>query len=75
MTRAEIEQIAREAAAQYGLPADVFLRLIQQESGFDPSAVSPKGAIGPAQLMPDTAAEECNYSKGYRDIHVNRCLF
>ena len=57
MTRAELEQIAREAAAQYGLPADVFLRLIQQESGFDPSAVSPKGAIGPAQLMPDTAKE------------------
>jgi len=57
MTRAELEQIAREAAAQYGLPADVFLRLIQQESGFDPTAVSPKGAIGPAQLMPDTAKE------------------
>lgn len=57
MTRAELEQIAREAAAQYNLPVDVFLRLIQQESGFDPSAVSPKGALGPAQLMPDTAAE------------------
>jgi len=57
MTRAELEQIAREAAAQYNLPVDVFLRLIQQESGFDPSAVSPKGALGPAQLMPDTAKE------------------
>ena len=57
MTRAELEQIAREAAAQYNLPVDVFLRLIQQESGFDPAAVSPKGAIGPAQLMPDTAKE------------------
>ena len=57
MTRAELEQIAREAAAQYNLPVDVFLRLIQQESGFDPSAVSSKGALGPAQLMPDTAAE------------------
>jgi hypothetical protein len=57
MTRAELEQIAREAAAQYNLPVDVFLRLIQQESGFDPNAVSPKGAIGPAQLMPDTAKE------------------
>jgi hypothetical protein len=57
MTRAELEQIAREAAAQYNLPVDVFLRLIQQESGFDPAAVSRKGAIGPAQLMPDTAKE------------------
>ena len=57
MTRAEIEQIAREAAAQYGLPADVFLRLINQESGFKTDALSSKGAYGPAQLMPDTAAE------------------
>ena len=57
MTRAELEQIAREAAAQYGLPADVFLRLINQESRFKVDALSPKGAYGPAQLMPDTAAE------------------
>lgn len=57
MTRAELEQIAREAAAQYNLPVDVFLRLINQESGFKVDAISPKGALGPAQLMPDTAAE------------------
>jgi hypothetical protein len=57
MTRAEIEQIAREAARTYGLPTDVFLRLINQESGFNPTAVSPKGARGPAQLMPGTAEE------------------
>ena len=57
MTRAEIEQMAREAARTYGLPTDVFLRLIKQESGFDPTAVSPKGATGPAQLMPGTAEE------------------
>ena len=57
MTRAELEQIAREAAAQYNLPVDVFLRLINQESRFKVDAISPKGAYGPAQLMPDTAAE------------------
>jgi len=57
MTRAELEQIAREAAAQYNLPVDVFLRLINQESRFKVDALSPKGALGPAQLMPDTAAE------------------
>ena len=57
MTRAELEQIAREAAAQYNLPVDVFLRLINQESKFKVDALSPKGAYGPAQLMPDTAAE------------------
>ena len=57
MTRAELEQIAREAAAQYNLPVNVFLRLINQESGYKVDATSPKGAYGPAQLMPDTAAE------------------
>ena len=49
--------MAIEAARTYGLPTDVFLRLINQESGFDPTAVSPKGATGPAQLMPGTAEE------------------
>lgn len=57
MTRAELEKIAREAAAQYNLPVDVFLRLIDQESRYKVDALSPKGAYGPAQLMPDTAAE------------------
>jgi hypothetical protein len=36
---------------------DVWKALIQQESGGRQSAVSPKGAIGVAQVMPDTAPE------------------
>lgn len=46
---------ARAAAARHGVPEDLFLRLVQQESGFNTAAVSPKGATGLAQLMPDTA--------------------
>ena len=46
---------ARAAAARHGIPEDLFLRLVQQESGFNPQAVSPKGATGLAQLMPGTA--------------------
>ncbi|KJZ20098.1 lytic transglycosylase domain-containing protein [Loktanella sp. S4079] len=48
--------IARDAAARHGVPANLFLRLIQQESGWNATAVSVKGALGLAQLMPQTAA-------------------
>jgi soluble lytic murein transglycosylase-like protein len=44
------------AAARYGLNPAVLAGLIQQESGFDPSARSSAGALGLTQLMPSTAA-------------------
>ncbi len=47
--------LARDAARQHNIPEDLFLRLVQQESGWNAGAVSPKGAIGLAQLMPGTA--------------------
>jgi len=46
---------AKSAARRHGVPEDLFLRLVQQESGWNPNAKSHKGAIGLAQLMPDTA--------------------
>lgn len=48
-------EVAKAAARKHGVPEDLFLRLVQQESGWNPGAVSPKGATGLAQLMPDTA--------------------
>ncbi|MBM1218928.1 transglycosylase SLT domain-containing protein [Ponticoccus sp. SC2-23] len=48
--------VARDAARRHGIPEDLFLRLVQQESGWNPRAISNKGAIGLAQLMPGTAA-------------------
>ena len=48
---------ARAAARKYGIPEDLFLRLVQQESGWNPNARSHKGATGLAQLMPGTAAK------------------
>ena len=47
---------AKQMARRHGIPEGVFLRLVQQESGWNPNAISPKGAIGLAQLMPGTAA-------------------
>jgi hypothetical protein len=45
-----------QAAAGNDLPEEFFTRLIWQESRFDPAAVSPAGAQGIAQFMPQTAA-------------------
>lgn len=49
---AEIEA----AAARHGIDPALLFGLIQQESGFDPSARSGAGALGLTQLMPSTAA-------------------
>src|SRR5579884_3649885 len=43
------------AATRHGLPPGFFRRLIQQESNFDPKAISRAGAMGIAQFMPGTA--------------------
>ena len=42
-------------ATIYGVPVDLVEAIIDEESGWDPSAVSSKGAVGLMQLMPETA--------------------
>lgn len=49
--------LASQIAQQEGVPVDLFLRLVNQESRFNPNAVSPAGAMGLAQLMPGTARD------------------
>ena len=44
-----------DAADHHGLPRDFFARLIWKESRFDVKALSPVGAQGVAQFMPETA--------------------
>jgi soluble lytic murein transglycosylase-like protein len=47
--------LADAAADKYGLPRRLVRSVIAHESGFQPRAVSPKGAVGLMQLMPSTA--------------------
>lgn len=47
--------MAEKAAVQFGVPKDLFARLIQMESNWNPTIISPDGAIGLSQLMPETA--------------------
>jgi soluble lytic murein transglycosylase-like protein len=49
-------QEIREAADRYGLPVKLVSAVIRAESGFNPRAISRKGAQGLMQLMPATAS-------------------
>ncbi len=48
--------LARQDAVNAGINPTWFVNQMQRESGFDPNAVSPAGAIGIAQFMSATAA-------------------
>lgn len=48
-------EVAFREAQLRSLPESYFVRLIWKESRFDPHAVSPRGAQGIAQFMPETA--------------------
>ena len=54
-TADDICRAVEEDAAANGLPVEFFARVIWQESRFNAQAVSPKGAQGIAQFMPQTA--------------------
>ncbi|RAQ96325.1 lytic transglycosylase domain-containing protein [Thermogemmatispora tikiterensis] len=48
--------VAQQAALDAGISPVYFVRQINVESGFNPYAVSPAGAVGIAQFLPSTAA-------------------
>jgi hypothetical protein len=55
MTRDEMIALGRSEAVRNGLRPETLLGLLDQESRFNPNAVSPVGAVGVAQFMPATA--------------------
>ena len=49
--------MAAQIAREEGIDPEIFVRQIALESRFNPDAVSPAGAVGIAQIMPDTARD------------------
>jgi hypothetical protein len=56
LPKSQYVAIAQQDAIAAGIPPDYFARQINNESGFNPNAVSPSGAVGIAQFLPGTAA-------------------
>lgn len=56
-SKAEMCETLATAAQTHELPVGFFVRLINQESGFNPEIVSRAGAQGVAQFMPKVAEE------------------
>lgn len=57
LEHSDLAVLIDEAAERYGVPAEILHSVAAVESGYDPRAVSPKGAVGVMQLMPSTASE------------------
>jgi hypothetical protein len=54
---ANLSEVVSAASDRYRLDPDLVNSVIRAESGFNPHAVSPKGAQGLMQLMPQTASK------------------
>ena len=53
----DLDEVVRTASGTYRLDPDLVTSVIRAESGFNVRAVSPKGAQGLMQLMPQTASQ------------------
>ncbi|MHB8215267.1 MAG: lytic transglycosylase domain-containing protein [Candidatus Sulfotelmatobacter sp.] len=53
----DLDEVVRAASGTYRLDPDLVNSVIRAESGFNVRAVSPKGAQGLMQLMPQTASQ------------------
>lgn len=56
-SKADLDQAINSASAKHRIDSDLIASVIRAESGFNPHAISPKGAQGLMQLMPKTASQ------------------
>lgn len=64
---ATYREILEQAGARHGIPDGLMTQLGGKESSYRPDAVSPKGAVGLAQVMPGTYRE-----MGYTDEQMQQ---
>lgn len=57
--RGELGRLATESAKRQNIPPALLHSLITHESAWNPNALSPKGARGLGQIMPNTAKSYC----------------
>lgn len=58
------------ASRSKGIDTKLYASLVDVESSFDAKAVSPKGAIGPAQIMPDSWSHMGNLHNPKENIKI-----
>lgn len=54
-TNNQFEELIQKASEMFNVPVNLIKSVISQESNFNPNAISPAGASGLMQLMPETA--------------------
>lgn len=62
---AQYQPLILQAAATSGVSSEILSAQLFHESGFDPTVTSPAGAMGIAQIMPDTWAAYGNWGDAY----------
>ncbi len=57
LNKPTLKELSAQVAESNSIPSRLFQKLIHTESGFNPKALSSRGAMGLGQIMPDTARE------------------
>lgn len=68
----QVSALLRQAAARYGLPANLLLAIAWQESGWNQHIIARDGGIGTMQIMPSTAQTLNKQVRGHYDPYKLR---